>query len=299
MKRAAIITALLLVSSGWAAAQAPKPGPKVFVSVDMEGIWGVVHGSQPSSDSPEYGPARRWMTEDVNAVVAGLYAAGAAEVVVNDSHGSMRNIIPEDLDPRASLISGSPKLLSMMQGIGASFQACLFIGYHGKAGTEAAILDHTISGAVVHTIRVNGLEMPELGLNAAIAGYYGVPVVMVSGDTSLCAQAKAVLGPDLVAVPVKEATGRYAARLFPRDEARKGLREGARNALLRRAAVKPFKVEPPCRFEVGFHTSGQAEMSMLLPSVTRVDARTAAFSSNDYIEGFKLMRAMIALGSGR
>ena len=299
MKRAAVITALLLVSAGWASAQAPKPGPRVFVSVDMEGIWGVVHGNQTSSDSPEYGPARRWMTEDVNAVVAGLFEAGAAEVVVNDSHGSMRNIIPEDLDPRASLISGSPKPLSMMQGIGASFQACLFVGYHGKAGTEAAILDHTISGAVVHAIRINGLEMPELGINAAIAGYYGVPVIMVSGDTSLCAQAKAVLGPDLVAVPVKEATGRYAARLFPRDEARKGLREGARNALLRRAAAKPFKVEPPCRFEVAFHTSGQAEMSMLLPSVARVDARTAAFSSNDYIEGFKLMRAMIALGSGR
>jgi D-amino peptidase len=299
MKRSMIVLAGLFLMAGLAAAPAPKPGLKVFVSADMEGIWGVVHGDQTSPESPEYGPARRWMTEDVNAVVAGLFEAGATEVVVNDSHGTMRNIIPEELDPRASLISGSPKPLSMMQGIGEPFQACLLIGYHGKAGTEAAILDHTISGSVVYAVRINGVEMPELGMNAAIAGYFGVPVVMVSGDTAFCAQAKAVLGAGTVAVPVKEGVGRYAARLFPREAARQALRDGARDALLRRAEAKVFRIEPPCRFEVAFHTSGQAEMSMLLPAVSRKDSRTAVFSTNDYLEGFKLMRAMIALGSGR
>lgn len=299
MKRTLAVLSGLLLLAGLAAAQSPKAGLRVFVSADMEGIWGVVHGDQTSPESPEYGPARRWMTDDVNAVVAGLFEAGATEVVINDSHGSMRNIIPDELDPRATLISGSPKPLSMMQGIGESCQACLFIGYHAKAGTEAAILDHTISGSVVRAVRINGIEMPELGINAAIAGYFGVPVVMISGDTALCAQAKAMLGPDTVAVPVKEGIGRYAARLFPKEAARKALRDGAREALLRRAAAKVFKIEPPCRFELGFQTSGQAEMSMLLPAVTRVDSRTAVFSTNDYLEGFKLMRAMIALGTGR
>ncbi len=299
MKRTLAVLSGLLLLAGLAAAQSPKAGLKVFVSADMEGIWGVVHGDQTSPESPEYGPARRWMTDDVNAVVAGLFEAGATEVVINDSHGSMRNIIPDELDPRATLISGSPKPLSMMQGIGQSCQACLFIGYHAKAGTEAAILDHTISGSVVRAVRINGVEMPELGINAAIAGYFGVPVVMISGDTALCTQAKAMLGPDTVTVPVKEGIGRYAARLFPKEAARKALRDGAREALLRRAAAKIFKVEPPCRFELGFQTSGQAEMSMLLPAVTRVDSRTAVFSTNDYLEGFKLMRAMIALGTGR
>lgn len=299
MKRTMTILTGLLLLAGLAAAQSPKPGLKVFVSADMEGIWGVVHGDQTSPESPEYGPARRWMTEDVNAVVAGLFDAGATEVVVNDSHGSMRNIIPDELDSRATLISGSPKPLSMMQGIGEGFGACLFIGYHAKAGTEAAILDHTISGSVVRAVRINGVEMPELGINAAIAGYFGVPVVMISGDTAVCAQAKAMLGPGTVGVPVKEGLGRYAARLFPRDAARKALRDGAKEALLRREASKAFKIEPPCRFEVLFQTSGQAEMSMLLPAVARMDSRTAVFSTNDYIEGFKLMRAMIALGTGR
>lgn len=299
MKRTMAVLAGLLLLAGLTAAQSPKPGLKVFVSADMEGIWGVVHGDQTSPESPEYGPARRWMTDDVNAVVAGLFEAGATEVVVNDSHGSMRNIIPDELDPRATLISGSPKPLSMMQGIGESFQACLFVGYHAKAGTEAAILDHTISGSVVRGIKINGVEMPELGINAAIAGYYDVPVVMVSGDTAFCAQAKAMLGPETVAIPVKEGVGRYAARIFPKDAARKALRDGAREALLQRAAAKVYKVEPPFRFEVGFQTSGQAEMAMLLPAVARLDSRTAVFSTNDYLEGFKLMRAMIALGTGR
>ena len=299
MKRSMAMLAGLLLAAALTAAQAQKPGLKVFVSADMEGIWGVVHSDQTDSSSPEYGPARRWMTEDVNAVVAGLFEAGATEVVVNDSHGSMRNIIPDELDPRASLISGSPKPLSMMQGIGEAFQACLFIGYHSQAGTEAAILDHTISGSTVYAVRVNGAELPEMGLNAAIAGVYGVPVVMVSGDTSLCTRAKTLLGPGTVAIAVKEGMGRYAARLFPRDEARKALRDGARDALLKRAGAKVFRIEPPCRFEIAFHTSGQAEMSMLLPGVVRKDPRTAVFTANDYLEGFKLMRAMIALGSGR
>jgi D-amino peptidase len=299
MKRSIAILAGFLLVAGSAAAQASKPGLKVFVSADLEGIWGVVHGDQTSSESSEYGPARRWMTDDINAVVAGLFDAGATEVVVNDSHGSQRNIIPDDLDPRAALISGSPKPLLMMQGIGEPFQACLFIGCHAKAGTEAAILDHTISSSVVYGIRINGIEMPELGINAAIAGAFGVPVIMVSGDTACCAQAKALLGEGTVVVPVKEAYARYAARLFPRDAARKALRDGAREALLRRAAAKVYRLEPPCRFEVGFHASGQAELPMLLPGVVRTDARTVAFSTNDYVGGFKLMRAMIALGSGR
>jgi D-amino peptidase len=130
------------------AAEAQKP-PKVFVSVDMEGIWGVVASEQVNSTSPEYTAARRWMAEDVNAVISGLFEAGAGEIVVNDSHGSMRNIVADALNPKASLISGSPKPLSMMQVIDSSFDAVVFVGYHARAGTTASILDHTISSATI------------------------------------------------------------------------------------------------------------------------------------------------------
>jgi len=299
VKKIILLLVSFVILTGLCAAQQPKPKLKVYISADMEGIWGVVHGDQTSPESPEYGPARRWMTDDVNAVIDGLFEAGATEVVVNDSHGSMRNIIPDALDPRAFLISGSPKPLSMMQGIDGTFQACLFIGYHAKAGTEAAILDHTISGSVVYAIRVNGQEMPELGLNGAIAGYFNVPVIMVSGDTALCDQAKSVLGTETIGVAVKDAVGRYAARLYPRDDARRLLKEGAKEALLKRASIKSFKVQPPCRFELEFHTSGQAEVAWLVPGVAKADARTAVFSSNDFLEGFRLLRALIALASGR
>ena len=299
MKKNVMLLASLVILAGLCAAQQPKPKLKVYISADMEGVWGVVHSDQTSPESPEYGPARKWMTDDDNADIAGLFEAGATEVVVNDSHGGMRNMIADALDPRAFLISGSPKTLSMMQGIDGTFQACLFIGYHAKAGTEAAILDHTISSSVVYSIRVNGREMPELGLNGAIAGYFNVPVIMVSGDTALCGQAKSVLGTGTVGVAVKDAVGRYAAKMVPRDDARRLLKEGAKEALLKCASVKPFVVQPPCRFELEFHTSGQAEVAWLVPGVTRADARTAVFSNGDYLEGFRLLRALIALASGR
>jgi D-amino peptidase len=278
-----------------AAPAAEKTGPRVYISVDMEGIWGVVHGNQTSSDSPEYGPARKWMAEDTNAVIAGLFEAGAAEVVVNDSHGSMRNIIADTLDPRASLISGTPKPLSMMQGIDGTFDACVFVGYHARAGTASAILDHTISGGVVRAIRVNGQEMPELGLNAAIAGYFNVPVIMLTGDTETCAQAKSILGEGLTTVAVKEAQGRYAARNFPRDEARKQLKEGAQAALLKESQVAVFRLKAPYTFELDVNNSYQAELPCLVHLIKRSSPRTVEFSSDDYLAGFRLLRAAIAL----
>lgn len=271
---------------------------KVFISVDMEGIWGVVHGNQCSAESPEYQLARKWMAEDTNAVISGLLEAGATEVVVNDSHGSMRNIIASELDPRASLISGSPKPLSMMEGIDSSFQACIFVGYHARAGSAPAILDHTISGAVIYSIKINGIEMPELGINAAIAGYYQVPVIMLTGDSETCRQAKEILGTNLTALPVKEAVGRFAARNFPREKVLSDLKEGAKKAISSLDKFEPYQLKPPYQFEVNFHNSNQAQAGLLVPGVKRMAPRTLSFATQDYLEGFKLLRALISLASG-
>ena len=295
MKRMMMILIILMAFS---IIQASEKAPlKVFVSVDMEGIWGVVHSDQTSADSKDYSYARKWMAEDVNAVVEGLLEAGATEVVVNDSHGSMRNILPQDFHPKASLISGSPKPLSMMQGIDGSFAACIFVGYHAKAGTTSSVLDHTISGSAMKSIKINGLELPELGINGAIAGYFKVPVIMLSGDAETCRQAKTILGSEIVTADVKEGLGRFAARLLPADEARRRLKEGAKQALLKRDKIAPFMLNPPLNFELEFQTSAQAEMPALLPQVKRTGPRTVTFTANDYLEGFKLMRAIIALAS--
>jgi D-amino peptidase len=275
-----------------------KTPVKVFISVDMEGIWGVVHSEQTMPGSRDYDLARKWMAQDVNAVIEGLLEAGAEEIVVNDSHGGMRNIIADELHPKASLISGTPKPLSMMQGIDNSFSACIFIGYHARAGTALAVLDHTISGSSVRAVRVNGLELPELGINGALAGYFNVPVIMLSGDEETCNQAKSILGSGLVTTAVKQGVGRYAARLLPAVEARKRLKEDAREALLKKDKISIFKLNPPFHFELEFLNSSQAEMPSLVPQVQRVDARKVTFTTADYFEGFRLLRVLIALAAG-
>ena len=185
---------------------------KVFISVDMEGIAGVVNGEQTSSSGKDYGIARRWMTAEVNAAIRGALQAGATEIVVNDSHGSMRNVIISELFPKAQLITGSPKPLSMMQGIDETFDAVFLIGYHARAGSKNGVLDHTYSGGSVYSIKVNDMELGESEQNALTAGYYDVPIVLVTGDQTVCSQVKKSLGEEVETAVVKEGIGRYAAK---------------------------------------------------------------------------------------
>lgn len=298
MKRFMIGIAVLFLAAGlFAQGQGPKL--KVYISADMEGITGVVAVEQTNPGNPEYEAARKWMAADINAAIEGALRAGATEIIVNDSHGSMRNIDPDDLNPRAVLISGSPKPLQMMEGIDDSFAACLFIGYHAMAGTENAVLDHTISGGVVKSVKVNGVELPELGLNAAVAGSFGVPVVFLSGDVAVCKQAKAILGEDLVTAPVKTAIGRLAARLVPAAEARKAIRDRAYDAVKRARQFKPFKMSPPYAFELEFLNSSQADMASITPQIKRLDGRRVGFASDDFVQGFRMLRILIALAPAR
>jgi D-amino peptidase len=294
MKKLIVLICVLVLCGSAMPVRAQAP-LKVYISVDMEGIWGVVHGDHTNSTAGDYQHARKWMAEDVRAVVDGLFEAGATEVVVNDSHGGMRNILAEDFHPRASYISGTPKPLLMMEGVDATFAACIFVGYHARAGTAAAILDHTISSATVRAVKINGMEMPELGINGAIAGAFGVPVVMLSGDTETCKQAKAILGSETVTVGVKEAIGRTAARMLPREAVLRMLKDGAKEALAKRAKAVPLKLGPTLNFELEFQTSSMAELPLQVPQVKRLGARTVGFTSNDYLEGVKLLRALIAL----
>jgi D-amino peptidase len=268
---------------------------KVFISVDMEGITGVVHGEQTGT-GPEYNMARKWMAEDVNAAILGALDAGATEIIVNDSHGSMRNILPTDLHPAAFLISGSPKPLGMMQGIDSTVDAAMFIGYHAKAGTVNAILDHTISGSAVFSIKINGMEMPELGINALIGGYFNVPVVLVAGDKAVCDQTNEVLGNKVVTAPVKEAIGRYAAKNLSLEKAHQLIRQQAKAALERRKEIQSFKLRGPYQIELTCHTSSQADNAAIVPGVKRLNPRTLQIESNDVLSVIKLLRLLITLG---
>ena len=134
-----------------------------------------------------------------------------------------------------------------------------------------------------------------MGINAAIAGYYKVPVILPTGDTETCAQARALFGEGIVTVAVKEPTGRFAARMYPAEDARRRLKEAAKEALAKRSRIEPFRIAGPIAFDVEFHNSGQAEMPAMLPGVRRSAPRAVSFSATDYVEGFKLLRAIIAL----
>jgi D-amino peptidase len=208
----------------------------------------------------------------------------------------MRNILLGDLHPAATLISGSPKPMGMMQGIDGTFDAAMFIGYHAKAGTVDGVLDHTISGATVFSIKINGIEMPELGINALVAGYYNVPVVMLSGDKAVCEQAKEVLGDKIVTAQVKEAIGRYAAKNLSFENARKLIRQQAKAAIEKRKDLKPYALNAPYRFELAYYRSSQADNALGIPGVKRISPRVVQIEMDDYIAGYKFLRALISLG---
>ena len=274
-----------------------QKGLKVFISVDMEGVAGVVHSDQVSVGGNDYQMARRWMTEEANAAILGALDAGAAEIVVNDSHGSMRNILAGEINPAARLITGSPKPLAMMQGIDETFDAVIFVGYHARAGTANATLDHTYSSGSISAFKVNGVEIGESEMNALIAGHYGVPVVMVAGDRAVCSQVRNSLGQNIVTTEVKESIGRYAARTMVPAEAQKLIRANTAAALMKLKDFKPYKSTVPYQFEITFLYSHQAEAAMVVPGIERVSARTVRYSKENFIEGFKLFRALVTLAS--
>lgn len=271
---------------------------RIYISADMEGVSGVVHGAQTEPGAREYDRACALMLGEVNAAIAGAYEGGATAVVVNDAHWNMRNLRLEELDTRAELISGSPKPFSMVQGLDDSFDAMFCVGYHARAGTASASIDHTYTGQI-YRVMVNGREVGELGLNAFFAGSCGVPVVFVSGDQQLVAEARELLGDDLVAAQVKEAIGRSAARCRPVDEARMHIRQGAARALERRARISdgPWLLRPPApvTLEVQFMTSGQAEMAVLTPGSERTGPREVRFTHTDYRELYRAWRAIYNL----
>lgn len=273
---------------------------RLYISIDMEGIAGVAHEDQTDPIAPErrgeYERFRRLMTLEANAAIEGALEAGATRVVVNDSHWLMRNLLAEELHEAAELVSGGPKRWSMMEGVQDGFDAAFCLGYHAMAGTARATIDHTYTDRV-HRVRLDGREVGELGLNAALAGCWQVPVALVSGDAAVAAEARALLGDGVETVVVKEALSRFAARSVAPARARALLREGARRALGR--AHRPFTAARPATLEVEFASTEAADMAELVPGSERLDGRTLRYRHDDYRETFRAFRAMYNLGGVR
>lgn len=264
----------------------------VFISVDMEGISGIVDPSQTGGDPKEYDYGRKLMAGDVNAAIDGALGAGAKEIVVSDAHGGMRNIQPEDLNEAAILVRGTPKPGTMMEGISGDFDAALYVGYHSMKGTENGILAHTISGAVVDAVYINGRETGEFGLNAAIAGWHGVPSVFVSGDAAVAEEAKSFV-PDVKAAVVKWAVGRHAARCLHPKRARALIKKTVEEALTNVDAVEAYWVKEPVEVKLRFNREQMADLAAFLPYLERLDGKTMRGVFDDYPTAFKGLRAAI------
>lgn len=244
---------------------------KVYVSADMEGVAGVVTSA---SASPEQ------LTREVNAAVEAAVAAGATEVVVSDSHGSGQNIDPELLHPAAKLVRGFPRPLDMMQGLDTTFAAVMFIGYHASEGNVEGTLAHTMSGSTVLSVKLNGREVSEAGFNAAVAGHFRVPVVMISGDDALAAETKALLG-DVETAVVKKSLGRHSAVAPHPDSAVALIRTAAATALSRLDDFEPFRLSAPISVDVSFKSASEAEIAAFFPEIERLDAHSVRYVAPD------------------
>jgi D-amino peptidase len=266
---------------------------RVLVSVDMEGISGVTGRADVTPGTPAYERLRRRMTAEANAAVRGAFSAGADSVVVNDAHDGMRNVLYEELDPRAELISGFNKPLCMVEGAEGA-QAALFVGYHAWAGTAAAILDHTISSRVVHNWWLGGERVGEAQLNAAILGHYGVPVVLVCGDDKLAAQVAVTL-PQARRVVVKHAIDAMTARSLSAATVLETIEREARAAVAGAAAVAPVRLSGPQTMRIEFTRAAYASAACRWPSVRRIDDRTAEVTGQDIVEAWRMADAMLAL----
>lgn len=287
---AATVVALTCVT--WTSMDAQAPAKRVYISVDMEGISGVSGPDQTSSSGSEYGRARKLMAADANAAIAGAFAGGATDVLVNDSHGGQRNLLPEDLDPRARLISHSFKRHGMMEGLDETFDAVIFVGYHAKAQAPRGLFAHTGSG-VVRDLRVNGESVGEGGLNALLADWYGVPVVLVTGDDTAVEEVSARV-PGIRGVVVKRAINTQAVELKPLETARREIGRAAQEAI---AAIPAGGRRQPkraqtYRVELQYNNFSYPEIATAFSDVERLAPDTVAFARNSMPDAYRLIRVL-------
>lgn len=292
MKRG-IAVLLIAVAVSWGCQAQASGGPpagaqdglKVFISVDLEGIAGVVNGNETGSSGSDYERVRRLTTQETNAAIEGALEAGATEILVRDGHGAKTNIIPELLHREAKLMRGvTARPENMMLGIDETFDAVVFIGYHAKAGTEDGIIAHTSSGNVID-LSVNGVSFPEAGYNAVIAGLHDVPVVMVAGDNWICDQVTELFG-DVVTVQTKVGFGTATLGLHP-EVVQEKIRTATATALRDLDRFQPYRLEPP--YEMVLKVRRERE---LFPGAEKIGEGVFSFTSMDFLEVMDAFNAM-------
>lgn len=272
---------------------------KILIATDMEGITGVTTWDQVTPGHAEYARFRKLMTQDVNAAIRGAFDAGADEVIIADGHWNGSNILVEELDPRARLNTGSPSPFSMMQGIDENIDGVMLIGYHARNGSPNAVLDHTWSSRTVANVWINDILTGEYGLNAAVAGHFGAPVILVSGDQTACAQVTELLG-DVETAVVKQASSRFAAECLAPQVTQETICLSAERAVQRLAegsVPDPFVLDTPVTVTVEFFTSDMADKATRIP-FTKREGTCVSLTAPEMASAYNGFRAMVMLALG-
>lgn len=281
---------------------------KIYISADLEGVNGIVHSSQTQPGEPGYERAVLLMHKEISAVVGGLASSGVTDICIADAHWDARNLRPELLPQGVKLISGWQRPFSMVSGvsgqIGAKmlvdhgFDGIFLLGYHARSGVACGVLSHTYRAQVYFDVKLNGVSVGETGLNAALAGFHGVPVAFISGDDAACNEARNLIG-SLTCVAVKKAISRYSAVFSPEIEVLDALKQGAKEAIDKRDYWNVFCPPKPSTLTITMFDPAMADGAELIPDVKRIDDRTVEFSHEDFSLLFRVFLAIGVLASNR
>lgn len=275
----AFLAALLLISS-FAFAQNERESLKIYISADMEGLAGAVTGEQLGTGGFEYQRFREFMTAEVNAAIDAARAAGATEILVSDSHGNGQSLLIEKLPSDVMVVRSWPRPLGMMDGIDETFDGAIFIGYHSSTSNRRGVRAHTMSSANVTELRLNGIAMSEAGLNAAIAGEFGVPIILVSGDDVAVAETQVIIG-EVEGAVVKWARGFHSARTLTPEAAQEVIRTRVASAISRIDDFEPYVLERPIEVELSLKHYRPVELLGYLPNVERLSSHSVRFTADD------------------
>ncbi len=287
------LTSTILLLLATATPAAAQDGLKIYISADMEGVVGAVTGEQLGPSGFEYQRFRQFMTDEVNTAIGAAKEAGATEIVVSDSHGNGQNLLIDQLPSDVTVIRSWPRRLGMMAGIDESFDGAIFIGYHTSTSNTEGVRAHTMSSARLTSVKLNGVPVPEAGFNAAIAGHFGVPVIMVSGDDAIIEETRRVVG-DVEGAVVKRALGFHSAATRTPDAANKIIAEKVRAAIERIGDFRPHRIEGPIELEVSLKHYRPVELLGYLPNVERIDSHTIRFVAKDMPEASSFMTFLLS-----
>ena len=277
------ISLCLLGLAAIAASAHAQEGLKIYISADMEGVVGVVTREQLGPDGFEYQRFRQFMTNEVIAAIDAARAAGATEFVVSDSHGNGQNLLIEQLPDDVTVIRSWPREHGMMAGIDDTFDGVIFIGYHASTNNTRGVRAHTMSSANITSVRLNGMTMTEGSINAAIAGRYGVPVIMVSGDDIAVAENQVIIG-DIEGAVVKWSSGFHSARTLTPEAAYEVIRTRTKSAIDRLQDFDPYELETPIELELSLKHYRPVELLSYLSNVEKVNSHTIRFVGQDITE---------------